>query len=347
MSDLELTSRHRPGAVPGWQAWLETAALCALAVAAGAIADGHTTASLSSRRGFAWFALAPLLAGLRHGAGRGVACGAAQAGALAIAVHYGRAPPDAPLAEIALGWMVAGLVPGQFRDAWTRRLRAAEGEAGELRFKLGAFVQGYHAMKVSHDRLQREVPGSPVTLHDALEAFQRELGDRAEPGPVEAFGGRVLALFRDCASVRAATLHPVDRHGAVGPAAAALGPPGGGEGRGDGDLLLREAVRLGQVVSVQEVPAGRDVLAAVPLVDMDRRVHAVVAIRDLPFLALQDDTLTLLAVLGGYAGAVLARGASRPSATAALAAVARPAPRPALPAGHGTESPARDHGRAR
>lgn len=56
------------------------------------------------------------------------------------------------------------------------------------------------------------------------------------------------------------------------------------------------------MTSVRELGEGSDLLAAVPLIDGDHRVHAVVAVRDMPFMALDDTTLTLFAVVGGCLG---------------------------------------------
>jgi hypothetical protein len=340
--DLEFPS-ERSRCAPAWQPWLETAVLCGLALAAGALATGRYPAAAC--RGLAWIALAPTLAGLRYGATHGVVCGAVLAGVMLVAAPRGWAPAGASLAEIGLGWLVAGLVTGQFRDAWARRLRQSEGEASEMRERLGGLARSYHALKASHDRLQRETPGCPATLRDALEAFQRELGGWPRDGGVEDLGRRILALFQDHAAVRAATLHLTDRHGDAGPAVATLGAVGEelAAGGGERDPLVREAVRLGEVVSVRDLPTARDVVAAVPLVDVAGRVHAVVAVRDLPFLELQPDTLTLMAVLGAQAGDALAR-APLPALQAAAARRGRLSIR-ATP-GRRLEAPARENGLA-
>jgi hypothetical protein len=80
------------------------------------------------------------------------------------------------------------------------------------------------------------------------------------------------------------------------------------------DALLDHAIGLCEVVSVRDLPAHTGVLVAVPLADVTGRVHAVVAVHELPFLALHEDTLTLFAVLGGHLGDVIAR-ALEPAAT--------------------------------
>jgi hypothetical protein len=293
-------SCERREAPPAWQAWLETAALAGAAVTAGALVDASDPFLL--RRGYPWLALAPLLAGLRYGAGHGVVCGAAQVVALALASRCGRTSPAGSLAEIALGWLVAGLVPGEFRDAWVARRRRLEACADALRLRLDRLSRAYHALEASHDRLERETGGAS-TLRDALDALHRELATRPEAAAVESMGGRILALLGDHASVWSATLHPVDAEGRAGPAVATLGA--GADARGD--PLVREAARRGEVVSVRELPAGSGVLAAVPLVDVRGRVHAVVAVRDMRFVALNAETLALLAVVGGQLGELVSR----------------------------------------
>jgi len=290
-----------PRPVPVWQAWLEVAVLAGLATAAALIAG----------LGLPWLALAPLLVGLRYGAGLGVACAAAQVVALLVAARW-RFAVDVPGGQAILGWLIAGLVPGQFRDAWTRRLHRVETDGRDARQRLRGLARAYHLMAASHDQLQRDIPGSPSSLRDALEAFAREV--EVLEREIEPLAERILAMFRAHASVRAATLHLVDARGCVGRAVAVLGTAS----TRDDDSMIRQAVRLGEVLSVRDLPGSAGTLVAIPLGDITGRVHAVVAVHELPFLALHQDTLTLFAVLGGHLGDVMARArdASRAAALA-------------------------------
>jgi len=152
-STLPLSPQSSPAAAPA-PAWLETAALTALALTAGALVGGRD--ALVLRPELAWLALAPLLAGLRSGPRHGVSCAAAQAGALLAAAHWGNAVVEVSLGQLALAWMVAGLLAGEFRDAWGRRLQRAKAQEAGLREQLSGLSRGYHALRVSHDRLKRE-----------------------------------------------------------------------------------------------------------------------------------------------------------------------------------------------
>ena len=305
---------------PAWLGWLETAALVAAGVAVGAFVDRGDPFLL--RRSFSWLALAPLLAGLKHGSTRGLGAAAIQAVGLAIAWRAGMTQVPGSPAEAVLGWLLAGLAAGEFRDSWLRRIEQLEAIGDHLRGRVESLGRAYLALKISHDRLQGSAASASPTLRDAISAFRRDLGDRRGEAALEACGERILALFCDQAFVRAATLHPVDRKGRPGPAIAELGAAADARG----DPLVCRAARTGLTVSVRD--GDGSVLVAVPLLDRLCRVHGVVAVQDMPFLALHAGTLELLALLGGSVGEATARaGAAAPPIRAP-----EPPPAPVVPA---------------
>ena len=311
------------------QAWLETAGLALAIVAIGALVDRRDPFLLE--RGFSWLVLAPLLAGLQYGSTHGLACAGLQALLLAAAWRSGLVQVPDSVAATVLGWLVSGLLAGEFRDAWSRRVQRAAARAEHLRIRLEALGRSYLTLKISHDRLQREAPVKPESLRDALAAFRRDLGEEPAARSVHALADRILALFADHAFVRAATLHPVDAKGRPGPAAATLGPAA----EVQDDPLVRRAARSAVTVSVRDGDDGVLVLAAVPLVDASGWVHGVVAIREMPFVSFHSETLELLAVLGGRLGDCIARAQvpARPppaSEVARAAAPAAPVPQPAV-----------------
>jgi hypothetical protein len=105
-------------------------------------------------------------------------------------------------------------------------------------------------------------------------------------------------LLADHAFVRSATFHPVDALGRPAPAVASLGTVTDATS----DPLVTEAARHRMTMSVRDDMDGSNVLAAVPLVDVEGRVHAVVAVHDVPFVAFNVETLELLAAIGGHLG---------------------------------------------
>ena len=80
--------------------------------------------------------------------------------------------------------------------------------------------------------------------------------------------------------------------------------------------LLRETLRTGALTSVHasNEAVHEHVIAVVPLIDAAGHTHGVVAIYDMPFLSIHQDTFELLGVLGRHIGDILSRRA-RPLGT--------------------------------
>jgi hypothetical protein len=285
---------------PAWARWAEVAGLTALAILAGPVIDPADPLLMGHR--LPWPALAPLAAALRYGSAHGLASGAALA--LAVVARSLLALPGGATAggaETVLGWLGVAFAAGLFRDAWARRNRQLEAVSELRRIRLDGLVRAHRMLEESHQRLRRTQPGEPGSLRDALEAVRRQVQDAREAG-IEAVAGRTLGLLGELAHVHAAAFHPVDAEGRPGSAIATSGGCAGAEG----DALVLEAIATRAVASVRDLDAGTELLAAIPLVDVADRVHAVVAVRDISFFALHDETLRLLAVLGGAIGDALA-----------------------------------------
>jgi hypothetical protein len=285
---------------PEWLPLVETLGLAMSFMVLGLLAD--RTDPFLLKRGFPWLAFAPLLAGLRHGSGKGVLAGTAMAAAAMLRPSVGLSPV---MIESAFGWIAVGLLAGEFADAWRRKRRELEANASDLSSRLEALSRDHLALEASHEALKRQVPGEPVTLRDGLAAMGRSIGHRG-PGALQALAEPILWLFAEHAFVQSGSFHLLDPEGRPDPAIAELGAGGS---RRDDPLLLA-AARSGEVTSVRERGDGSELLAAVPLVDVEEHVYAVVAIRDMPFLSLHDGTLSLLAVMGGYLGHAITAAAS-------------------------------------
>jgi len=305
-----------------WIGWIESLGIAGLLLAIGALIDRRDPFLL--HRGFSWLALSPLLSGLQYGSGRGLAIAGVQTVALIVAWKSGLAQVPDTIGEILLGWFLTGLIAGEFRDAWARRSNRLDAFCAHARRRLESLGRAYLSLKISYDRVRRAGPRPSVTLHDALRGFRRELAEHPERASLQHLADRVLALFAEHGSVRAASLHPVDRKGRPAPAIGVLGPAA----EASSDPLVLRAARSGRTVSVREGGEGA-VLVAVPLIDAACRTLAVVAVHDLPFPALHQETLEVLAVLGGRLGDAIANvQATRAPAVPPIAVpkVAAPAP---------------------
>jgi len=257
-----------------------------------------------------YLAFAPLLAGARYGTYHGVACGLFLTIPLIVVSGAVAFPSDAGPGIASLTWLMAGAIPGVFRDAWERRIRGLETTSTLLRMRLEDLGRAYHVLNVSHERLQSLLP-EQSSLREAIERLHDSGVDTGSEIP-DAFAQRVLDLLRDHVGVRAATWHALDDARRPARLIASLGI----EGDLQDDAMIRHAARLGEVISVRDLDGYEpgSTLVAVPLVDVEGTVHGVVAVRELPFISLHDDTLSLLAVLGGRVGDLLSErnGAAAP-----------------------------------
>ncbi|MDC0707368.1 GAF domain-containing protein [Stigmatella sp. ncwal1] len=292
----------RPGA---WVGWVETTLFVAAIPLLGSQLRPDDLFLLTAP--FPWACMAVLLIALRYGGFHGMAC--------ALALIFGGISawrlgiPGARLAlEPSVGLLIVGCVAGEFRDGWLRRQQQADQQGQELRSRLMRLSRGYHLLRASQERMEQRLAGSAPSLRQSLSALHERLATLPSGEPrLEALGGVLLGLMASHGGVQAAALHAIDDAGRwkAEPAATFGKCLAHAE-----DPLVKEALRRGRMVSVRafaaEAPAS-PLLAAIPLVDVDEHVWGVVAISEMPFIAFNEDTLRLLAVLAAHAGDALAQ----------------------------------------
>lgn len=253
---------------------------------------------------FPWGALGPLIIALRHGSARGLIAAAALIGLNAVAADSTWMQGAVFSREIALGTVLIALIGGVWSDAYAHRLEAEQARGGYQTQRLNDFAQNYHALRISHDRLEYRLAGSVVSLRETLQdvrrAFQRSLYAKRD---LADFAEDILALFDSFAWVQSADLHLVDDAGRLyASAAASVGDPKPLDGQ---NPLVQAALRTRKLVNLTELdPAQQlgNVLVAAPLVDSNNTVRALVTVRRIPFLSFTPDNIQLLAVLSAHIG---------------------------------------------
>ena len=255
----------------------------------GPAADGGAWA------GFSWVALGPVVLAARYGVARGAACAL-----LAIAIAAVLGAPG--IAVLSVGTLVLTTLVGDATSGWRRRALLAEAQNGYLRHRLQEFSNDYHVLTLSHGQLEAFVVGQRLSLRCALQRLRPALATR--DASVEA-GEELMAVFAQFCSVQVAGLYTMKSETVVDSSPlAVLGDMGELPAF---DPLLRLAVSGRQLVSVKpDAPAGNRhesaLLAVVPIVDSRDRLHAVLVIRDMHFMAFQQQNLDTLALLSGYIG---------------------------------------------
>ena len=263
---------------------------------------------LGIQAGFPWAAVGPIVFAARYGVGWGVSC----ALAAVLAIFYPHAayqtePMLALTVTLAVGTVILAVVVGDANSRWRKRSGSASAENIYLRHRLKEFSNDYHVLKVSHGQLEEYMAGQKLSLRQAMQQLKPVLDTRKDG--LEA-GAELMAIFSQFCSLQVAGLYSMKNEDLVNPNPVAT--------HGDmGDLpifdkLLKLAISKRKVISIKldSLAADKhqnDLLAVVPIVDSSKKIHGVLAIRDMHFMAFQQENLNLLSLLGGYVGDMLSR----------------------------------------
>jgi hypothetical protein len=258
---------------------------------------------------FSWLCLAPLLTGLRYGFAHGFGCALALILAMAAGWRYHLLGVERYPATFSVGLMMVGMLAGEFCDTWTRRLARLGAVNAFRRMRLTEFTHAYHVLKVSHDRIEQVFAGSTQNLRESISTMRRELlagiGNRP---PLFGLEKQIVATFANHGWIQVASLYAVDEAGKL--QTPALAEVGDGIVVDEQDQLIRETLRGKHLTSVRPEANAPEtkLLAAIPIVDVYERVWAVLAVRNMLFIAFHDDNLHLLSIIGGHIGDLLAAG---------------------------------------
>ena len=262
---------------------------------------------LGLKSGFPWACAAPIVFAARYGSSWGAAC------ALVAGLSYfliGGSVYEAQsvaLLTLAVGTLIMCIVIGDVAASWRSRSGRAEAENEYLRHRLKEFSNDYHVLKVSHGQLEEFMAGQRLSLRQALQQAKPMLTAGADG--LEA-GSDLMAIFAQFCSVQVAGLYAMKNETEVDTTAVAVH---GNMGQlPHFDPLLRLAIKERELVSVKLTSHATDnhesgLLAVVPLVDAQGHLHGVLAVRDMHFMAFQQENLNILALLGGYVGDMLTR----------------------------------------
>ncbi len=301
----EPVSSDPPAAVPPLLAWGETLFLCLLLPALGWWVHPQDPFFVAAR--FPWILLAPLFSALRYGFAHGFISALILIALLTLGWRIGLTPDGFP-APLVVGLLLVGMIAGEFTDIYRRRIEQQRVINDYQRMRLDEFTRNYHLLKISHDRLEQRLAAGTHSLRGALLDLRRRLaGQEFGQTPVKEAAQQIIGIFASFGWVQVAGLFEMHgRHLSPAPVATL------GELRpvDPFDPLVRHALLEGELVSLREEMLGKEttgqsLLAAVPLVDVHRHIWGLLVIQEMPFIALQQENLRLLAVLGGHIADIL------------------------------------------
>lgn len=239
---------------------------------------------------FQWAWLAPVLVALRHGPLPGLGAGAVL---LLAWLGFNHDQDDVFPQAFFLGGAIIVMLVGQFSSMWMARTRRAETVQKYLHQQMEHLVRQYYLLRLSHDRLEQELIGRPMSMRDALKSL-RGLGEGAADAQT------LLELVAQYCQISAATLYRKD---GLGLATEPLATIGHAISLLPNDPLVRQALetrRLCHVAQVSAVEQGSHYLVAAPLLDLGGEVYGLLLVDDMPFFSVKEENLQTINLLLGY-----------------------------------------------
>ncbi|CAN7578026.1 hypothetical protein LJR230_004069 [Trinickia sp. LjRoot230] len=260
---------------------------------------------LLAHSGFPWLWLAPLVIALRYGTLLGILGGALLAAGALLQKHGVDAAWQTPF---IVGGLVQTIVAGHFGDTWGNRTARATALNDYLNDRLVALTNSHYLMRLSHERLEKDLLSKPTTLRDAITELRRLSITRGleataqEQGESGAMTGAqaLLEFVAQSCQIDVAGLFPLRDGKVIGIPLAHIGEPFELDLH---DELVTRALGTKQVAHLMdaaETAAGTQLLVCAPLVAADGSTPAVLAIKRMPFLSLNFENLQLLLVMLGY-----------------------------------------------
>lgn len=276
--------------------WLETVVISLCAVALGVLFQGEKLFQPGAE--FPWIWLAPVLIALRYGVMPGIASSVILVLSWMLLAFLAADRSDFPQ-QYFLGGLILVMLCGEFSAAWSTRLRRAEETNRYLDERLSRITRRHLLLRLSHERMEQEVLTKPTTLREALIGL-RNLTIGQPDAAMPASDSLLQLLAQYCQLESAAVYTPVVGGGHK--SASEIGSPP--LLAADDPLLLHalEHKALSHLLT-EGLPDGAlpsPFLVVAPIITSDGYLLGVLAINRMPFFALNEETLQMMAVMLGY-----------------------------------------------
>lgn len=244
---------------------------------------------------FPWIWLAATIFALRYGALLGVLAGLCVL--VAWLLFYGQGDYSEFPSMLFVGGMVQLVLTGHFCDVWTNRVHREKSVNEYLENRLVAITNNHYLLRISHERLEKDLLAKPSTLRDAV-GHLRELSAADNQRGVLPNVQAVLEFAALSCQIGEASIFPVIGHEPSSEAVAFVGEQFELDAR---DPLVHECLETHTLVHLRQLDGQESAfLACVPILSSVDRVVGVLVVRRMPFLSLNFDNLQLLRVLINY-----------------------------------------------
>jgi hypothetical protein len=296
-----------------WLKWFETIAITMLFIALGFWNRPDDPLFVSDI--FPWPALVTLLAGLRYGFFMALVSSTLILAAAGLLLRADLMPGGELPYVWGLGIMTVGLLAGEFRDYWDRRIEKLVAANQYRDTRLEEFTRNFYLLKVSHDRLEQQLAGSSSSLREALRRLYSEISHAQGSGLNRETGELMMRLMVRYGQLQIAAIYAIDEGQLSDRPLTTIGnfQPVHAD-----DPLLVHALQEQTLVSVHtEYRDNRDdletrLLLALPLIDSAGSMIGMITVEAMPFFNFQPKTLRLLAILAGHMADMIQEQAAVP-----------------------------------
>ena len=288
-----------------WQPWIEAFLLTVFACAVAWWLSPEDPLLLNQP--FPWLWLAPLLIALRYGLMPGVFSVLLLTLDWVLYDQINTVKDQAFPWATVIGGVMLTMIGGEFNAIWKTRLERVDEANLYLQERMSRLTRRYFVLRFSHDRLEQEMLAKPGSLRDALLRLRDVKARCSDPDTPLPGVDYVLQLLSQYCQLEAAAVYLPRQDGKNrwhgGDAVAKIGEPSPLK---DDDPMLAYAMEHGKVTHAINAPGeDSDHLVMAPILSGDGKVVALVVVSRMSFLALNRDTLQLMALLLGYYGDIL------------------------------------------
>lgn len=208
------------------------------------------------------------------------------------------------LFEVLAGACVSVLLVGHLSYLRVRRLIKVERINKLLQSKLNVWRREYQIVKYSHDQLDTHIVTGEPSIRASLDRLRNaifNIQSVEEDQGIKQFSAEILQAFESLGWINAASLHTVNDRKTVD--VRPIGSIGGHYDFIDNDPLLHKVLDSGRLALRTNQTMGDkhfSAVVAIPLMDSQERLWAVMIVYDIVLSALREERLKYLACLAGF-----------------------------------------------
>lgn len=248
---------------------------------------------------FPWVWLLPMLIGLRYGLLGSSITIAIYVFVMYLTVRY-RYFDWSSYRVWFLGGLIATIICNEYYAYWHRKQYKIIKKSDYLANRLESLSRAYSAMRISHDRLEESLITKPVTLRGAI-ADLRTVLTQHHGKLNESSATQLMAILANTSMIGKAGLYLFDKK-QLNPEP--IGSIGQAEPLVTNDILVTRCLEAHHTFYVAiNTLDDNDVshyLAVVPMMTADNHMLGLLAVKELPFSGMTDESLRIMSLLMAY-----------------------------------------------